>query len=214
MQKAHNILRCRSSNKINRITWITDRVVVGNNGKCVLENGAGDENKSRIRFHSINTTGSSDINAFDVAHINGGFRNAHHRYGAHSRMAVPLLEHNNKLRGLIFPSIKFHAISFVHSLHSSLIAIDNNYHLRLFPRQSGNHQFEFNRMEMNFFNGFVCCLWMRSKGELKCRCEGMSLVRIPQRLHASMQSLVISDAGLKLLRASGLKVYGSSLQDM
>lgn len=49
---------------------------------------------------------------------------------------------------------------------------------------------------------------------LECRCVGSALQRIPQRLHEGMQRLAVSNAGLKLLRVMGLRIYGASLQDM
>lgn len=52
------------------------------------------------------------------------------------------------------------------------------------------------------------------QGELECRCKGSALVRVPQRLPVNMQRLSISTAGIPMLRYTGLKIYGSSLQDM
>lgn len=52
------------------------------------------------------------------------------------------------------------------------------------------------------------------KGELECRCEGSALIRIPQRLHIGMEKLTITQAGLALLRYTGLKIYALHLEDM
>lgn len=52
------------------------------------------------------------------------------------------------------------------------------------------------------------------QGELECRCKGLALVRVPQRLPVNMQRLSISAAGIPMLRSTGLKMYGSSLQDV
>ncbi|XP_037044628.1 thyrotropin receptor isoform X2 [Bradysia coprophila] len=65
--------------------------------------------------------------------------------------------------------------------------------------------------------GWRCHCWNstnESEAELECRCEGMALTRIPQTLHAGMQKLTITRAGLPFLRYVGLKNYSNSLQDI
>lgn len=60
----------------------------------------------------------------------------------------------------------------------------------------------------------TCQSLLLLQGELECRCKGSALVRVPQRLPVNMQRLSISTAGIPMLRYTGLKIYGSSLQDM
>lgn len=52
------------------------------------------------------------------------------------------------------------------------------------------------------------------QAELECRCKGPALLRVPQLLSVNMQRLVISRAGIPMLRYVGLKKYGSTLQDV
>jgi thyrotropin receptor len=62
--------------------------------------------------------------------------------------------------------------------------------------------------------GWECHCWIsKNEEERECRCEGSNLLRMPQKLN-DMHRLTITTAGMVVLRAVGLKVYGNSLQDM
>lgn len=52
------------------------------------------------------------------------------------------------------------------------------------------------------------------QGELECKCKGLALVRVPQRLPVNMQRLIVTSAGIPMLRYTGLKMYGRFLQDV
>ncbi|GAB0093315.1 lutropin-choriogonadotropic hormone receptor [Sergentomyia squamirostris] len=52
------------------------------------------------------------------------------------------------------------------------------------------------------------------EAELECRCSGSNLLRIPQILPASMQSLTVVSAGIHTLRAAGLRLYANNLKDL
>ncbi|XP_065074942.1 lutropin-choriogonadotropic hormone receptor-like [Ochlerotatus camptorhynchus] len=49
--------------------------------------------------------------------------------------------------------------------------------------------------------------------ELHCRCEGSSIVRVPQKLTA-MHKLTLEKVGIKRLRENALSVYAADLQDL
>ncbi|XP_055322099.1 thyrotropin receptor isoform X2 [Sitodiplosis mosellana] len=77
-----------------------------------------------------------------------------------------------------------------------------------------------NAVDNSPIRGWECYCWntttgyVYGEGELECRCKGLALVRVPQRLPVNMQRLSISAAGIPMLRYTGLKKYGSSLQDI
>ncbi|XP_059609436.1 lutropin-choriogonadotropic hormone receptor [Phlebotomus argentipes] len=52
------------------------------------------------------------------------------------------------------------------------------------------------------------------EAELECRCSGSSLVRIPQILPVTVQSLTIVSAGIQTLRVAGLRLYSQNLKDL
>lgn len=49
--------------------------------------------------------------------------------------------------------------------------------------------------------------------EVQCKCEGPSIVRIPQKLTA-MQKLILENIGIKRLRENALLVYAEDLRDL
>ncbi|XP_075146788.1 leucine-rich repeat-containing G protein-coupled receptor 1 [Haematobia irritans] len=63
--------------------------------------------------------------------------------------------------------------------------------------------------------GWECCCWNVSQSdEMECRCEGESLLRVPQTLTVPLQRLTIESSGLPRLRSTALKVYNASLSDI
>ncbi|XP_031619803.1 lutropin-choriogonadotropic hormone receptor-like isoform X2 [Contarinia nasturtii] len=74
-----------------------------------------------------------------------------------------------------------------------------------------------NAVDNSPITGWQCFCWNTTTGyedELECRCKGLALVRVPQRLPENMQRLTISAAGIPMLRTTGLKRHASSLQDV
>ncbi|XP_021692996.1 follicle-stimulating hormone receptor [Aedes aegypti] len=126
--------------------------------------------------------------------------------------AVPLLDNDSSSLSHIVTEMDMVSSSAMMRL-DSVLPLDGNHTLMLEPNSTLPQVHDPTVLS---HSKRVCKCWNSTDEfleEVHCRCEGSSIMRVPQKL-TTMHKLTLEKVGIKRLRENALSVYANELQDL
>lgn len=126
--------------------------------------------------------------------------------------AVPLLDNDSSSLSHIVTEMDMVSSSAL-MRSDSVLPLDGNHTLMLEPNSTLPQVHDTTVLN---HSKRVCKCWNSTDEfleEVHCRCEGSSIMRVPQKL-TTMHKLTLEKVGIKRLRENALSVYANELQDL